>query len=303
MFRTPWFWAGFGGLTLALLTALYFLTPLRFLVDLIPGGEHAQAPWEPELSYERRAMPSGPGWDRDLSYILRGDPDGRRVIFIHGTPGSVSSWHRFLANPARDLAYIAVDRPGFGKTGNDKPLVAIRDQAAALSPLLEIEGPARPILVGHSSGGPIAVRMGIDYPEKIGGLIVVAGALDPALEKVHWAQRLAEWGPLKAILYPEIRNSNQELLGLKAGLEDMVPRLAGLTLPVTVIHGTKDRLVPFQNVAFMKAHFTGAAPLEIEVLEGANHFLHVNGVAEVTAGITAMDTLLTAREREGDPTP
>ena len=53
---------------------------------------------------------------------------------------------------------------------------------------------------------------------------------------------------------------------------------------VVFVHGMSGDLVPFANVAFMKAHLTGAR-LEVDEMPGQNHFLPWNAKAQVNAAI------------------
>ena len=53
----------------------------------------------------------------------------------------------------------------------------------------------------------------------------------------------------------------------------MKPTLKNIVTNVVVIHGTKDPLVPFSNVAFIKRTFVNAKSMEIIPIENANHFI------------------------------
>ena len=48
---------------------------------------------------------------------------------------------------------------------------------------------------------------------------------------------------------------------------------------------TKDDLVPFANVAYIKSHMTGVKGMDVTVIEGQNHFLPWNAKAQVRAAI------------------
>ena len=55
--------------------------------------------------------------------------------------------------------------------------------------------------------------------------------------------------------------------------------------PVEIVHGMNDALVPFANVAFLQAHLTGVAHLEVNAMPGQNHFLPWNAKAQVMAAL------------------
>ncbi len=207
-----------------------------------------------------------------VSYLYGGDPSGRRVIFVHGTPGDAQGWGEFLLNPPPGFEYISVDRPGFGASGPKRAVTSLADQAAALVPLLVQRNGAWPLLVGHSLGGPIVSQVAADYPDKVGGLVIAAGSLDPALEKIQSIQWVGTWWPFRSILPRALRNANDELIALKPHLEALEPKLGAVRCPIFIVHGTKDELVPYANVPFMQKQFV-AAPVETVTITGENHFL------------------------------
>lgn len=206
-----------------------------------------------------------------VSYLRAGTRGGQRVIFVHGTPGAADGWSDFLLNVPEGFEYIAVDRPGFGKTVPNGAELSLGRQAAALVPLLSASFPA--ILVGHSYGGPVIAQLAVDHPSGVHSLIIAAGALDPAQEKMHPMQPVGEWWGVRSMLPARLRNANRELLALKDELDRLAPRLGVVTVPVTIVHGTADTLVPFANVAYMQRRFTGSRALETLALSGQSHFL------------------------------
>ena len=228
-----------------------------------------------------------PGSPLRVSFLRKGDPAGRRVIFVHGTPGSAQGWARLLARPPAGVDLIAVDRPGFGATIPPGPVASLADQAAALAPLLTEQGGDWPILVGHSLGGPIIAQAALDHPGRVGGLLILAGSFDPALEHVYAVQRLAEWPGLRAALPQALRNANVELMALKPQLETLAPRLQQLRCRVAVVHGTKDAQVPYANVRFLQLRVAGAR-LSVRTLPGVNHFLPWNSQTIVEATIAEL---------------
>lgn len=210
-----------------------------------------------------------------VSYLHAGTKGGRRVIFVHGTPGDATAWAAFLLAVPPGFEFFAVDRPGFGQS---RPLDAepsLARQAAALTPLLA--SATRPaILVGHSLGGPIIARLAADHPDRVGGLIILAGALDPAQERVLPIQYAGEWWGIRTLVPTTLRNANRELIALKGELETLESRLDRITAPVVIVHGTKDDLVPFANVGYMRPRFSRARSIRTIALRGQNHFLPWN---------------------------
>lgn len=254
------------------MTIVRALTALAFAVG--GGCSMPSGPATTGIAGIERGSYTVPGLDGvRVSYLRAGTPRGRRVVFVHGTPGSAAGWSDFLANVPRGLEYIAVDRPGFGATTPGTAEPSLARQAQALVPLLAPPSARRPILVGHSLGGPIVARLAVDQPGCVGGLLILAGALDPALERIHPLQPVGEWRGIRSLVPRRLRNANRELLALRGELDVLAPRLGEIAVPVTILHGTADTLVPVANVPFMQAHFVHAAPLRTKLLPGQNHFL------------------------------
>jgi len=209
-----------------------------------------------------------------LAAWAAGGEGARRLILVHGTPGSAAGWRRYLVDPIPGLRTIAFDRPGFGRTQPSSAVVAFEDQAAALTPLLEPDAEGRwPILVGHSLGGPIVARAAADHPDRVGGIAILSGSLDPALEKPRWFNHAADLILFRMLLSPSWRHSNDEILSAPRHTRELGRVLERVRCPVVIIHGTEDSLVPYANVAYMRKAFANAASVEVVTLEGANHFI------------------------------
>lgn len=202
-----------------------------------------------------------------------GDPAGRRVILVHGTPGSASAWADMLLAASAGFDYIAIDRPGFGQTTPGKPEPSLAGHAAAIAPLLTRQGGGWPILVGHSYGGPVIAELAAELPDRVGGLVIAAGALDPAQEKINPLQWAGRWFGIRSLLPSALYVANEELIPLKGELQRLAPRLARITAPVTIVHGTKDTLVPYANADYMMPRFPGSAKIKLVTLKGGSHFL------------------------------
>ncbi|MEZ6234042.1 MAG: alpha/beta hydrolase [Phycisphaerales bacterium] len=241
-----------------------------------------------------------PGNERPpLAYLAATDPDdaSRRVIYVHGTPGSSGAWRAFLRQPPPGTESIAIDRPGFGRSGPRGPVVSFEEQAAVLRPLLDSPDGDRPILVGHSLGGPIIARAAADYPDQVAGLILVSASLDPQFENVGLMQGLASTPPVRGVLPRALRNSLVELLAGREQTEALAEVLHRVRCPVIIIHGTRDRLVPYANVEYMQRTLTGAASVEVVALDRANHFLPWTHEQTIREAIERLDAMADARNR------
>jgi pimeloyl-ACP methyl ester carboxylesterase len=99
--------------------------------------------------------------------------EGEPLVLIHGgltTIGEVQEWVQPLAKTRR---VIAVEMQGHGRTADtDRPMsfTTLGNDIAVLLDHLEIP---RADLVGHSFGGPSAIRAAIQQPEKVRRLVVI----------------------------------------------------------------------------------------------------------------------------------
>lgn len=226
----------------------------------------------------------------ELSYLaaITTDASGQRIIYVHGTPGSARAFERYLLDPIDGFESISVDRPGFGRTLPHDPEPRLREQARAIEPLLVERNGKWPILVGHSLGAPIVARVAADFPDRVGGLLILSGSLDPALERITWYQRLGNFAFIPYMIPRALRNANRELFPLKKELVALKPLLRQIRCPVIIVHAPDDSLVPFQNVAFMEAHMSPGVVRDVVVLEGKNHFLPWNSEDSVRSAIVKL---------------
>ena len=97
--------------------------------------------------------------------------------------------------------------------------------------------------------------------------------MDPNAEKPEKWRSIIKTKPLRYIIPGALRPANDELWWLKEDLFLLKPNLKNITSKVTIIHGTKDPLVPFSNVAFMRREYINVKSLEIIPIENANHFI------------------------------
>lgn len=226
------------------------------------------------------AVATVPG--RTVAYRRAGNPDGQRVIFIHGSPGDWGAWGDYLVEPVGDFDLVAVDRLGYGQSvsgldAKGRPsraaVLSYAEQAGALEELLVEHHGRWPILVGHSLGGPIAARLAADHPDRVGGLLILAGSLDPRFEQPAWYSRLFATGATRWVLPGALAQSNREMMVTLSETQQLATVLDAITCPVTVVHGADDTLVPVGNVDYMRAKMTNAATPEFIIVPKQGHFL------------------------------
>ena len=111
-----------------------------------------------------------------LHFVIKGA--GRPVVLIHGNPGSGQDWVRLYGPLAAHHKVIAFDRPGHGDSQRPKDGDAtVEVQARLLHDALKQLHVERPIVVGHSWGGALALVYAISYPKEVAGVVLVAPAV------------------------------------------------------------------------------------------------------------------------------
>lgn len=210
-----------------------------------------------------------------LHYIQTGKKGNPILLFVHGSPGSWDNFEKYLSDSLLLKKYymIAVDRPGFGYSDfrKSKDLFA---QTAILKQFVKTLPNNLPIYsVGHSYGGPIVTNLAIEMPNRFTAIVLLAGAVDPKAETPEKWRKLFVAKPLRYIVPGALQTANDELWWLKQDLYVMQKNLNKLTTNVLVIHGTKDNLVPYSNVAFVEREFINAKTIEVVTIKNANHFI------------------------------
>ncbi|MEM7550825.1 MAG: alpha/beta hydrolase [Bacteroidota bacterium] len=212
--------------------------------------------------------------DQKINFVEQGSDTSRMVLFVHGSPGSWSAFSDYFKDERlSDYRIISVDRPGFGYSDFGWAEPSLQKQAEYLKPILEMNGNTqKPVLVGHSLGGPVIAKMAMEYPELTGSLIYLASSVDPELEPSNWYRYILKFPLINYLIPTSFRVSNDEILPLKGELEKMLPDWKTIKSPSVVIHGVKDDLVPVGNADFI-AKKSVKSDVELIKLENTNHFI------------------------------
>jgi pimeloyl-ACP methyl ester carboxylesterase len=110
-----------------------------------------------------------------------GDPSGPDVLMIHGSTSHLEEFVVSLAPTLGDDFHLAAyDRPGMGRsTKRPGDAAELSVQAETAAEVIRAMGLSKPVIVGHSYGGAVALRLALDHPELISGLVLIAPASHP----------------------------------------------------------------------------------------------------------------------------
>ena len=210
-----------------------------------------------------------------IHYIETGNKNASTLFFVHGSPGSWDAYKDYLKDSLllSKFRMIAIDRIGFGYSNFGKA-ENLKTQSFIIEKFTKLTSNGKPIyLIGHSMGGPTIVQMAAEKPNDYATLVILAGSVDPKAETPEKWRAIIKAKPIRFIIPGALRPANDELWWLKKDLVDLKPKLQNITSKVIIIHGTKDQLVPYSNVAFMRREFINAKSLEIISIKDANHFI------------------------------
>jgi pimeloyl-ACP methyl ester carboxylesterase len=232
--------------------------------------------------------PAGP-----LRFAVRGPADAPPLLLLHGLGDSLAGWAQVVGPLAQSFQVHLLDLPGHGLSARP-PDFRLRTLVGAVAHYArELR---EPLLVGHSLGGWLALRLALSGNLRARGLTLInpAGAL---LAK-------EEWAPFRQIISARDRKGVNRYLKLafhrapfalrlfpgevvKAmwaeaaqGILDAVaeedflrePELLALSLPLRLIWGTSDRLLPQGTLAFFQRALPRA---EVTLLENVGHLPHL----------------------------
>lgn len=129
---------------------------------------------------------------RSLDVMATGPEDGLPLVFHHGTPGCVLQ-PRLLqrACAARDLRLVTLSRPGYGRSTR-RAGRAVADVASDVEAVLDWLGTDRCVVAGWSGGGPHALATGARLPDRVAGVLVIAGVAPYPGDGLDWLAGMGE---------------------------------------------------------------------------------------------------------------
>lgn len=202
------------------------------------------------------------------------------------------------------VAFGLTQRPMPGDWEGENPY-SLAGQVNQLIGLMDALGVEKAVLVGNSAGGTVAVSMALDHPERVQALVLVDAAIYaeggtpstvrwlfkvPQVDRIGplFVRNIRDWGlnmletawhdPAK--ITPQITAGYQKPLHAEnwdralweltkaSGGADLVSRLDGLNMPVLVVTGDDDRIVPTDDSLRLAGDIPGA---ELTVFEGCGH--------------------------------
>jgi pimeloyl-ACP methyl ester carboxylesterase len=290
-------------------------------------------------------LAAGAAWTHRLSALAERDfpPEGRfveveglrlhvvdrglgpPVVLLHGAYGAVQDWTATIADElARTHRVLVFDRPGHG--WSERPsgcACGPLEQARILRSALRELGVERPLLVGFSWSGTLALSWALAWPDELAGVLLVNGVAYswPAPSNIEYvaaglpvigpllaytvAAPLGTWttdaavrrafgpasvpatfarSPIALALRPkQFLVEAQDMRLLKAAAAIQCSRYPEIRVPLSMLAAREDVVAPWE---FHSGRLHAAVPgSELVVLEGAGHQILHSHPAEVLAAI------------------
>jgi pimeloyl-ACP methyl ester carboxylesterase len=251
------------------------------------------------------------------------------LILVHGYPFDHTMWYSTIASLGCQARVIPPDLPGFGK---NPPLLdsdpILKSYADFLAGLLDENNIPQAVVAGMSMGGYVALAFAEKYPKRLAGLGLIstqASADTPEARKGRreMIEKIKTKGPRAAVeamlpkAFAKAEPANPELKsyletgadragveGLCWALEAMSKRpdrsalIKELYLPVLVVHGTEDQIVPVNKARDLVE--LCQKPIMVEI-RNAGHATPLEAPDQVATGLARL--MKASMEPVAEPKP
>ncbi len=225
--------------------------------------------------------------------------DGRTILLAHAYGFSADEWNLVgTALAERGFRVIAFDQRGHGRSTIGADGIGTEQMASDYGAILETYDATDAVLVGHSMGGFLATAFLVERTEgadRVGGLVLMAtfagdinrknpqNRLQIPLIKSGILVGLLRFGPIATLFARSLTGEGYQAAYADAFIDvfrshdhrSLVPileafdeesrydRLGEITIPTTIIVGTKDATTPPFHTADLHAGIAGSRLVEI----------------------------------------
>ena len=236
-----------------------------------------------------------------IRYNISGE--GNPVVLLHGWGSSLDAFVRIEREVSKKYKVISFDVPGFGHSDMPKKAWCVEDYALLTLKFLDFCGVSDPILVGHSFGGRVIMKLcgtGRVHPEKI--IFLDAAGVKPK-KSFKSKCRTAAFKTVKKFLnFPLWKKPCEPLLQkarahfgsadynsappvmretlVKVVNEDLADILGGITASTLLIYGENDTATPVSDARIIESKIKDAG---LCIIKGAGHWAFVEKPGEVIA--------------------
>ena len=249
-----------------------------------------------------------------MQYVEHGAHDGAPpVIFLHGVTDSWRSFEGVLPLLPSRIRAFAVSQRGHGDSSRPESGYRFTDMAADVRAFMDAMGIPTATIVGHSMGASVAQRFVVDYPERVGA-VVLMGAFARFDDLAEFVE--SSILPLKDPIDPafarewQLSTLNQEMdathldavvaetLKVPAfvwhaafqgflATPDFTGELGSVSIPVLLMWGDRDT---YASRAAQDRLLQAIPHARLTVYEGFGHALHWEDPVRIADDLTAFVT-------------
>jgi pyruvate dehydrogenase E2 component (dihydrolipoamide acetyltransferase) len=266
---------------------------------------------EPPVIEQADAEGAGP---RDIAVAglrLRclelGEGDRVPVLLLHGFGADLNTWMFMQPELADGRRAVALDLPGHGGSAKDVGTGDPESLTDFAEGALDALGIGRVHLVGHSMGGAVAGLLALRRPEPVASLTLIASAglgpeingsfidgfvragrrreavevldllvHDPALVSRRMVEDVLRYKRLDGVSTALTTIAEAWFAGGRQAV-DLAGRIATLAIPVQVIWGRQDRIIPVAHAKALTSRFP------VHIIDEAGHLPHMERASEVSS--------------------
>jgi pyruvate dehydrogenase E2 component (dihydrolipoamide acetyltransferase) len=242
--------------------------------------------------------------DQKIRYLRMGD-GAQNIVLIHGFGGDLDLW-LFTQEPlAANASVYSLDLPGHGQSSKAVEDGSVAGLANVVAKFMDAVGISSAHLVGHSLGGAIALQTAVSHAGKVDALTLIGSAgigeeingdyisgfvaaesrreIKPLLKQLVGDPGLINRKMIDDILkFKRLDGVTEALTEISAGFlsgdkqtVDLRGELGGLSMPVNVIWGSEDRIIPASHANDLPGNVT------VNVLEGFGHLVQLEAASDV----------------------
>jgi pimeloyl-ACP methyl ester carboxylesterase len=249
----------------------------------------------------KRTVPAPPG---PQTAFVGGQ--GPVVVLLHGAGDNAGTWHRIVPELTARYSLLVPDLAGHGDSAPQAGPIAVPDILAGAEAVIDTLAPGRKVaLVGNSLGGWIAMLLAHRHPERIALVVCVNGgavtgdnahALILPKNRAEARAAVAQVRDPGSVPIPDfvlddiVREAQHGALARFAATAPSMQawtldgRLGEIGVPVQLIWGTSDRLIPLAYAERMKAELPHAG---LATLEHCGHVPQLECTQPFTAALTS----------------
>jgi len=227
----------------------------------------------------------------NVNYLDYGKEKGKTIVLLHGWGQNIEMMD-MLGKPFMDkYRVINIDLPGFGKSEEPKEVWNLDDYVEMIEALLTKLNVKKPIIIGHSFGGRLAIKYASNHDtEKV---VLLGSPFRPtnkknfktkvlkALKKVPLLNKLERWAK-KKLGSRDYRNASDIMRGVlvKAINEDLTENAKKIKAPVLIIFGDNDMEVPISEAKLLESIIPNAG---LVTYEGCSHYAYLERLNQTIA--------------------